>query len=496
MLKNINLNVTIDKGFCKSEKKRLCLKLNALQRKVNSLGIPVLMVFEGWDASGKGTLMNEILLYLDPRTFRVLNFKEETYEEINRPFLWRYWVKIPEQGQMTIFNRSYYSDLLYGKKLPKGKYKKRINEINEFEQTLTQDGTIIFKFFIHISKEEQKKRFKKFKEKEATAWRVTPRDKEENKHYDALLEKIDRELELTDSDFAPWHIVEGHHKDFGTLKILNVLVEKLENIVEAKEKKGKSQMKPLIIPGETRYHSKILDKILLNQSIDDEIYRKELKACQKKLRLLEHELYYYKIPMLIAFEGWDAGGKGGCIKRVAEKLDPRGYMVYPTAKPTEIEKKHHYLWRFWKDIPKKGHIAIWDRSWYGRVMVEPIEGFCTPEEYARSYREINTFERQLSQWGAIVIKFWLQIDNEEQLRRFKERQENPEKQWKITEEDWRNREKWDTYKIAVDEMLLKTSTSYAPWIIVPTQNKQYGRIMVLKEVIKAIEKQIKTHRGK
>ncbi|MGL4607729.1 MAG: polyphosphate:AMP phosphotransferase [Eubacteriaceae bacterium] len=491
MLERINLNKNRDKESSKEEKKRLSQRLSELQRKINALGIPVLLVFEGWDVSGKGTLMNEILMFLDPRTFRVHNFKEGSYEENNRPFLWRYWVKTPEYGQITIFNRSYYSDLLYGEFLKQKDYQNRIKQINEFERTLTKDGTIIFKFFIHISKEEQKKRFEKLGKDVATAWRVTPRDKDENQHYDELLVKIDRELELTNKESAPWTIVEGHHKRFGTLKILNTLVKRLEKVVEAAEKTPKREMIPLIHQREATYHSQILDQIKLNQKITPLDYKNELKACQKKLRFLEHELYYYKIPLIIAFEGWDAAGKGGCIKRLTENLDPRGYTVYPTAKPSDIEKKHHYLWRFWKDIPKKGHLAIWDRSWYGRVMVEPIEGFCTEREFARSYDEIKEFEKQLSDWGAIVIKFWLQIDNEEQLKRFTERENNPEKQWKITEEDWRNREKWDSYKIAVDDMLLKTSTEDAPWVIIESQNKQYARIKVLKTVIGAIESKIK-----
>lgn len=491
MLGKIDLNVMIDKATYHPAKEDLSLKLGALQRKVNILGIPVLIIFEGWDAAGKGTLMNEILMPLDPRTFRVFNFKEENDEEINRSFLWRYWVKSPEQGQITIFNRSYYSDLEYRKSLDVINMQGLTNQINEFEQTLTDDGMVIFKFFIHISKEEQKKRFEKLQEKDATSWRVTPRDKNENKHYEKLLKKVNRELELTNKACATWTIIEGHQKDYATLKILHTLVTRLEKVVKEVEHAPKFEMKPLIHDEEVSYHSEILDNVLLDQEMTSEEYEKELKNCQKKFFLLENELYYLQIPLVIAFEGWDAAGKGGCIKRLSSNLDPRGYTVYPTAKPNDIEKKHHYLWRFWRDVPKNGHIAIWDRSWYGRVMVEPIEGLCTLEEYTRSYREINEFEKQLSDWGAVVMKFWLQIDDEEQLRRFTERQTNLDKQWKITEEDWRNREKWSKYKVAVNTMLLKTSTSHAPWIIVEAQNKEYARIKVLKEVIAAIEKQIK-----
>ena len=194
---------------------------------------------------------------------------------------------------------------------------------------------------------------------------------------------------------------------------------------------------------------------------------------------------------MLGFEGWDAGGKGGAIKRLTAKMDARGYAVNPTASPNDIEKAHHYLWRFWRAMPKAGHIAIFDRTWYGRVMVERIEGFCTKEEWKRAYKEINDMEKDLCDAGAIVIKFWMHIDKDEQERRFRERQENPEKQWKITEEDWRNREKWDLYEDAVNEMLLRTSTDYAPWVVVEGNDKYYARIKVLKTVVDAIEDRLK-----
>ena len=204
------------------------------------------------------------------------------------------------------------------------------------------------------------------------------------------------------------------------------------------------------------------------------------------------ELYRRQIPVIIGFEGWDAGGKGGAIKRLTEKMDPRGFTVNTTAAPNDYEKAHHYLWRFWKNVPKKGHVAVYDRTWYGRVMVERIEGFCTKKEWQRAFKEINDMEAQFVQSGAIVLKFWMQIDKEEQRKRFEERQKNPEKQWKITEEDWRNRDKWDAYEEAVNEMLIRTSTPEAPWVIVEGNCKYYARIKVLEVVIEAIEKRLES----
>ena len=231
-------------------------------------------------------------------------------------------------------------------------------------------------------------------------------------------------------------------------------------------------------------------------SYTKEEYKEKLDRLQNRIQELHGELYRRRIPVILGFEGWDAGGKGGAIKRLTAKMDPRGYQVNPTASPNDLERAHHYLWRFWNNVPKKGHIAIFDRTWYGRVMVERIEGFCTTEEWQRAYREMNDMEANWVHSGAIVRKFWLQIDKDEQERRFRERMENPDKQWKITDEDWRNREKWDQYEQAVDEMLVRTSTTYAPWIIVEGNSKYYARIKVLQSVVDAIEERLKEEKSK
>ena len=240
----------------------------------------------------------------------------------------------------------------------------------------------------------------------------------------------------------------------------------------------------------SRYQNGVLSGIDLSKTMTREAYKKEIDRLQKKLELLHSELYRLRIPVVLGFEGWDAGGKGGAIRRLTSHLDPRGYQVCPTAAPNDIEKKHHYLWRFWNHMPKAGHIAIFDRTWYGRVMVERLEGFCSENDWQRAYNEINEFEKELKDWGAVIIKFWVQIDKDTQLARFQERQNNPEKQWKITDEDWRNREKWDEYEVAVNEMLQKTNTEYAPWHILESVDKKYARIKALKIVIEEIKKYV------
>jgi polyphosphate kinase 2 (PPK2 family) len=215
-------------------------------------------------------------------------------------------------------------------------------------------------------------------------------------------------------------------------------------------------------------------------------YKEEIRQCQQRVFEIEHEIYTRRIPVVILYQGWDAAGKGGNIRRLTQAMDPRGYVVMPIGAPNDLEKAHHYLWRFWEKFPKAGHIAIFDRSWYERVLVERIEGFCSEAEWKRAYREINEFEEQLVNFGTVLVKLWLHIDPAEQLRRFQDRQQTPAKQWKITAEDWRNREKWEQHKEAVDEMLFRTSTAHAPWTIIEANSKYYARIKTLKTVIDAV----------
>ncbi len=276
------------------------------------------------------------------------------------------------------------------------------------------------------------------------------------------------------------------------MKILKSVTEQLERALE--EKAGKKAVQKvssgISLDAGSRYQNGVLSGVDLSKALTREEYKEKLDKLQKRLEILHSDIYRLRIPVVLGFEGWDAGGKGGAIKRLTSHLDPRGYQVCPTASPNDIERKHHYLWRFWNKVPKAGHVAIFDRTWYGRVMVERIEGFCTEDDWKRAYQEINEMEAHMANAGAVVLKFWLHIDKDEQERRFKERMEIPEKQWKITDEDWRNREKWDQYEIAVNEMLVRTSTTYAPWIVVEGNNKYYARVKVLETVVDALEKKI------
>lgn len=493
MLEKIDLSKKMGKKEFKEKMEVLSLRMGELQRECKELKIPTIIVFEGFGASGKGTLINRLIGPMDPRGFTVYAIKGESEEEKHRPFLWRFWTKTPENGRIAIFDRSWYRRVLVDRFdgiTTEKQLGYAYNEITSFEQQLADGGNVIIKFFLDITKKEQTKRFKVLMDNKETAWRVSKADLKRNKHFDEYKKMNEEMLQQTDTDYAPWTIVEAMDREYATVKIISTVVaawEKKIAQVRAEMEKPKEETTNTA----PVFKSSILSNVDLSLALSKEEYKEKLEQMQSRLSILHSELYRRKIPVVLGFEGWDAGGKGGAIKRLTQSMDPRGYAVNPTASPNDIEKAHHYLWRFWQTIPKDGHVAIYDRTWYGRVMVERIEGFCTKEEWRRAYREINDMEAHLANSGAIVLKFWMQIDKDEQERRFTERMNTPEKQWKITDEDWRNREKWDAYEEAVDEMLIRTSTTYAPWIIVEGNNKYYARIKVLETVINAIEKRLK-----
>lgn len=491
MLEKIDLSKTMDKKEYKKRMEVLGPKLARLQRKLKSCNIPVMIVFEGFGGAGKGTQINHLIEPMDPRGFTVYSTQAETQEEQYHPFLWRFWNKTPEKGRIAIFDRSWYGKLLverYEKKTHKKDIPGVLEDIENFEKQLTDDGTLLIKFFLTISEKEQEKRFDKLLSKEETSWRVSKADKDRNKHYEEYARMADEMLTRTDTEYAPWTIIEAHDERYAAVKILTTVVEAFEERYEKEQITQPRQIDGKF--GQNDLKESVLKKVDLSKKLDRKTYEKKLDELQKKLTLLHSEIYAKRIPVVLAFEGWDAGGKGGAIKRLTRALDPRGYTVNPTSSPNDIERAHHYLWRFWTKMPKDGHIAIFDRTWYGRVMVERIEGFCTTQEWQRAFKEMNQMEQQLVNHGAIVIKFWMHIDKEEQERRFKERQENPDKQWKITDEDWRNREKWELYEQAVDEMMVRTSTVNAPWVIVEGNDKLYARIKVLETVVDALEKRL------
>lgn len=464
-------------------------ELANLQHRMKDAGLPVIVLFEGWDSSGKGSMIASMIQTLDPRFFKVYTTTDPTPEEQRFPFLWRHWYRTPERGKMAIFDESWYPEVSRARiedGLSTEDAYSRMDSINTFERQLAQDGYLIIKFFLHISAKEQARRHARLLSDKNTRWRVSERDKFRNKHYKEYYRVYDEMLEKTNTVFAPWHVISAMERRSAMNDIYQIIVDSIRSALEEKK---------MIVPSE--YHSQVhnfhlvkqpkLEDVPLYRRLEDSAYRDMLRKEQKKLSKLHNIIYREKIPVVIAYEGWDAAGKGGNIKRLTAALDPRGYEVVPIASPTPIDKAHQHLWRFWQNLPESGHITVFDRTWSGRVMVERLEGFCSEEEWKRAYQELNEFEYELEKWGAILIKFWLHIDSDEQLRRFTERQNTPEKQWKITDEDWRNREKWDQYEVAVNDMVRLTSTEYAPWTIIESQDKKFGRIKAIQTLNDAIE---------
>lgn len=468
-------------------------RLLALQQELRALKIPVVILLEGWAAAGKGTMAGELLEGLDPRGYAV-HVPERFPDDDGYSDLHRYWVRMPRQGQIALFIGSWYHDICakaVASRHGLDALEHRLAQVNQMERMLVCDGVLVLKFFISIPHKEQKHRLNALEEKKSTRALASKADWKQNEHYDQWQAVYNQMLSQTNEPDAVWHVLRGEEKKLCKQQMYEIVLDEFERVI-AQRKAGERPWDVPFLPGAAP--SAVLPMPLLceidpNQALEGD-YKAELNLRQKKLRKLQYELYRRKIPMVLAFEGWDAAGKGGSIRRLSSALDPRGFTVVPIASPTAEEKEHHHLWRFWRTLPPKGQIVIYDRTWYGRVMVERLEGFCTEAQWQRAYEEMNLFEADLVESGAIVRKFWLQIDSDEQLRRFIARRDDPEKQWKITDEDWRNREKWPQYEEAVNEMLQKTSTAYAPWIVVSANDKRFARIQVLDAVIAAIEERL------
>ncbi|HOK08377.1 MAG TPA: polyphosphate:AMP phosphotransferase [Candidatus Hydrogenedens sp.] len=485
MLDTINLDCYLSKDEFKQAIQKWEIDSGRCQRELREKGISTVVLVEGWDTSGKGTLLNRLLLNLDPRGYWVHNIAKTTREERLRPYLWSFWNRLPKYGDIAFFNHSWYWPIvLRAKKERWGTEKLRaeLKDIKIFERQIVEDGMILIKLFLHISKKEQKKRFKKLEKDPAFEWRVRGENQEILDAYDKLYKIIDVILEDTHNGVHPWHIIPAMDEKYCISKAEHIILSHWENALQ----KGLSV--PIYsLPSRT---SEPLNAVDLSKTLSREEYDRTLPKLQKELRRLQFICFKKRIPVIIVFEGWDAGGKGGAIKRLVRELDPRGYEVIPIGAPQGEEKMHHHLWRFWKVLPKAGHFTIYDRSWYGRVLVERVEGFTKPEDWKRGYKEINEFEQQLVKWGAVLIKFWIHISPDEQLKRFEERTKNPYKQWKITDEDWRNRAKWNDYVDAVSDMISFTSTKNSPWTIIEGNDKCYSRIKILRSVINCVKEHI------
>ena len=583
MLETVDFSLApLPKDEYRQQRDALMKRLVVLQQQARERGVGLVVLFEGWDGAGKGSRISDLMYHLDARATSV-HVTENLDVEAARAFagseygvtgfypaMQQFWQALGMRGTITFYDRGWYTvatqrmlyaeygDLVLGGRSAEGgenakekgkpmaaaiaearderhidSLRRALTSAADFERQLVDDGYLVTKFFVHVTKEAQRKRLVRLHDDPATRWRVDERKLASVDAYEEAYRLYDNLLEGSDFSYAPWHLVNGEDKRRANLEIAKTLVDALEAALaaapdaEAAQAAAKAQANSAgaltgascaeRTPEEAARVLEEAERAAAEASaraprasrfrllpdppeadgkdsapaLDPEVYKRELKEQQKRLNRLEMEMYQKRIPLMLMYEGWDAAGKGGNIKRVAQALDARAYTIFPSPAPTKPELLHPHLWRYWTRLPKAGHVGIYDRSWYGRVLVERVEGFASVAEWTRAYDEINEFERELVRWGAILLKFWVDVSPEEQLRRFRDREEDPAKRWKITDEDWRNRDKRPQYQAAVDDMLRLTSTPIAPWIVLESDDKRRARVEALKIINDALEARLR-----
>ena len=448
---------------------------------------PVFVIVSGADGAGKGELVQRLNEWLDPRGVETHAFWETSDEERERPPYWRFWRAMPGRGRIGILFGSWYTAPIIRRVT--GEIKGReldgeLDRISALERTLADDGAEIVKLWLHLPKRAQKRRLEKL-ERDG---RIGPDDWKHFKLYDRFTRVSERAMRRTDTAAAPWHVIEAGDRRFREFTAGRILLEALQrrlaNGKKAAPAAARTARPPAVGAGQ---RASILDHVDLTPHLSEADYRRELEKLQATLTRLAWSARQKKVSTVLVFEGWDAAGKGGAIRRVTQAIDPRLYRVVGVAAPTDEEQAQHYLWRFWRHLPRAGRMVIFDRSWYGRVLVERVERFARPDEWRRAYHEINEFEEQLTDHGIVLAKFWLHLSPQEQLRRFREREHVAYKRYKITAEDWRNRKQWEPYKAAVDDMVAHCSTEYAPWTLVAANDKRVARVQILRTVVQRLE---------
>ena len=465
-------------------------KLVQLQVRLKAAPTKVLLIFAGEEGGGRGEVINTLSAWLDPRGMETVAFREPSDEERERPVMWRFWRCLPAYGRLGIFAGSWYTELLRAQAgdAPKPTHIERhIGHIRAFEKLLSDNGTLIIKIWLQLSESDQRRRLDELASNPDTAWRVTDEARRHHRNHARLAQSAERLREETHCPGAPWVVIDAADSRKRNLEVAGLLVSQLEAHLKRFEVPRVKVPAPSV-PVSLRPDGLAgLLALPLDQKLSSADYEAKREKWLGRLNRVTRAAQKAQRSIVFVFEGWDAAGKGGAIRRLTSAIDAQDYRVIPVAKPTDEENSHHYLWRFWRHLPRAGLTSIYDRSWYGRVLVERLEGFCTEAEWRRAYDEINDFEGQLTEHGTIVIKFWMHVSQDEQLRRFREREQTAYKQHKINDEDWRNRNKWTAYEIAVGDMLALTATTDAPWHLIPANDKRHARLQILRTSVKAIE---------
>ena len=444
---------------------------------------PLLLIISGVEAGGRGETANKLTEWMDPRHIRVVAFGDRTSEEKSHPAAWRYWKALPPRGKIGIFLNAWYNESTQAGArgdIDDGALHARLEAIRDREQMLTDEGLVLLKFWIHLSKSEQKKRLQALDRDPRTSWRVTRADWDAYKLYAKRHDLWEHLLRETSTGYAPWYVVEGVDERYRYLTVGKILLDALQKTLPRKQARPTHAITPTT-PSVVD-NTKLIRDLDLSQRFPPRQYDRALEKQQGRLAKLTRNKRFATRSLVLVFEGVDAAGKGGAIRRVTGALDARQYVTIPVAAPSDEERAHPYLWRFWKNVPPLGGIAIFDRSWYGRVLVERVEGYCSVTDWMRAYSEINQFEEELARGGAVIVKLWLQISKKEQLARFRQRSHTTFKRFKITPDDWRNRGKWKAYESAVCDMVDRTSTEIAPWTLIEAEDKRFARIKVLATI--------------
>lgn len=498
--------------------------LLAAQRRLSETERSVIVLVNGVEGAGKGAVVNLLNEWLDARFVETCGFSEPTEEQRQRPRYWRFWMALPERGRVGVILGNWYTEPIVNRVVgtrSTGSFERDLSRIEAFERALVEDGAKLVKLWLHISKKKQAKVFPRRAKKRHVAEPMRRRDRKLVKHYDAFIPVCERAIQRTSTGIAPWIVVDAANERYRNLAVGRALLAALEGAVDARPccrdveapfdsppPEAVSLDQPRLAcsshaaaavrpgagirglarassdaPADSLGGGDILDDIDLTGSLDKASYERRLRERQHQLRALSLSAEAQGVSTIAVFEGWDASGKGGAIRRITPALDARQFRVIPVAAPTDEEKGHHYLWRFWRHLPRRGRFTIYDRSWYGRVLVERVEGFAQRQEWQRAYAEINEFEAQLVDHGVVLCKFWLHISQDEQLRRLQDRERTAWKQHKVGPEDYRNRAKASDYRRAVHEMIARTSVSWAPWTLVAAESKRLARLQALETLI-------------
>lgn len=462
-------------------------ELIELQYELRKRGFAVLVHLVGTDIHGCEELYDRLNEWLDARYIRGEAFDMASEEERERPLFWRYWRALPPHGLLGIHYGAWslgaLAAVLRGT-LDAKQFEARIGHIRRFEQTLVADGMLLIKLWLHVPKKVFKKRLEKASKDPVLAGFVDKQDWNLLENYDELIPHAEEYVRRTDTPEAKWTLVESSDEQYRNLTAVRALRDAIRERLDGDSVPAAN---PAELPAIDPQAARSLADVDLTASLDKREYKDRLVELQSRIHELSSLAAAKGVSTVMAFEGVDAAGKGGAVRRITNAVRARFVRVIPISAPTDLELAQHYLWRFWRHLPRAGRMLIFDRSWYGRVLVERVEGYATEADWQRAYSEINDFEASLVEHGVVFLKFWLHVSSEEQLRRFEEREATGYKRYKITDDDYRNREKRDAYLEAADEMIARTDTDIAPWHVISSEDKRWARIQVLERVCKALE---------